>query len=177
MPRISPKTQLLFQLRDIWLANSILTILFSEDDFELLKQILFASGGHRGRGGGVGDWEGGSGAEGYRRRGIEGSAGGLGWPVLDLDEDTLIEDQGSVGSDWTTSKDVMDAEVLEMVELLLLGIPRIRYLAPREPIPRSEYLFNSHVGNFKKKKKRGIIKLTCNRSIPCQMTDSYPFFE
>ena len=49
---------------------------------------------------------------------------------------------------------MIDAEVLEMVELLLLGIPRICYLGPREPILRSEYLFNSHVGNLKKKKKK-----------------------
>jgi len=37
---------------------------------------------------------------------------------------------------------------MEAIELLLLGIQRIGYLSPRDPIPRSEYLFNYHVSNI-----------------------------
>lgn len=40
MPRTSAKAQLLSQIRDFWLANSISTILFDENDFALWQQIL-----------------------------------------------------------------------------------------------------------------------------------------
>ena len=39
----------------------------------------------------------------------------------------------------------LDEGLREEIEVLGIVIAGIRYLAPREPIPRSEYLFNYHV--------------------------------
>lgn len=46
--------------------------------------------------------------------------------------------------------EVLEEEVIEAIQVLLLGIQEIRYLCPREPIPRSEYLLNYHVRKGKK---------------------------
>ena len=48
--------------------------------------------------------------------------------------------QGIGGTEGSEEEDVMEG-----VKLLWCFISSIRYLAPREPIPRSEYLFNYHV--------------------------------
>jgi len=144
MPRTSEKAKLLSQLRDLWLANSILTNLFGEDDFDLLKEILFVSRGQGqvlDRGGSLGAQ---LGLVGFLGGGVEGGVEVSSWLLLDLEEEKIIEGE-VMGTNWENTGDILDAEVVEAIKILLLGIPRIRYLAPREPIPQSKYLFNYHV--------------------------------
>jgi len=38
-----------------------------------------------------------------------------------------------------------EEEMMGVIELLCLMVPGVRYWAPREPIPRSEFLFHHHV--------------------------------
>jgi len=35
--------------------------------------------------------------------------------------------------------------IMEGIELMSLIVPAIRYLSPRDPIPRSEFLYHDHV--------------------------------
>jgi len=144
MPQTTKKAKLLSQLRDLWLANSILTNLVGEDDFDLLKGILFASRGQEhvfDRGVSMGVQ---LSSVGFLGGGGEGGVEVSSWLLLHSGEEKIIEGE-VMGTNWENMGNILDAEVVKAIEILLLGIPRIRDLAARQPIPHSEYLFNYHV--------------------------------
>lgn len=136
MPRISGKARLTTQLKDLWLAQVATEMLHGEDDLGELIKLLVESGirssfgdiegSREGRGGRASTtfmdkwiWNWGSSGE-----GIEDSVPGVG----------SGESEGGIGE-----------EIIEGIELMSLIIPAIRYLAPQDPIPRSEFLFHDHV--------------------------------
>ncbi|KAG0138656.1 hypothetical protein HOY82DRAFT_595083 [Tuber indicum] len=125
MPRISEKVQLTNQLQDIWLSNVIATILFTENDFEFLYECLIGSKRDQ------------LGA----REQIIATAMRSTTDVTDI----MFGIGENTVSNLEVCESILDEEVMEGLELLGLVLPAIRYLAPREAIPRCEYLFNYHI--------------------------------
>ena len=134
MPRTSAKAQLLSQMQDLWLANSISTVLFDETDFALWQQILNPQQG----------WNAKSNADDGLEPNGRGVVGDLLWLMRDFGCQTM-GGSSDVGIGLVGAEDGLEEEIVEAIEVLLLGIQGTRYLSPREPIPRSEYLLNYHV--------------------------------
>jgi len=146
MPRISEKAQLAIQLQDLWLVNAIGDILLTGEDLELV--IIGSSG---------------AGASVSERRRVDEDvrrhAGGEATFAAGSYRTTLelvrllggfeeVENSQEGGDSMygiRGSRPGLDEGLREEIEVLGIVIAGIRYLAPREPIPRSEYLFNYHV--------------------------------
>jgi len=136
MPRISEKARLTTQLKTLWLAHVAAEMLYGEDDLGEQIKLLVESGirsspadkeGSRGESGG------GASSTTILNRILNGGGvrGGI--------EDSVI---GGGSGDSGTG---IGEEIMEGIEWMSLIVPAIRYLAPRDPIPRSEYLFHDHV--------------------------------
>ena len=131
MPRSSEKAQLVRQLQDMWLACVLFNTVF--DDPDLLQQILSLGPTHsrsdiRGH-----DWPYSHGSRGLLKGGGEEWLGGVN-PEMGLRIEETAEDE--------------EEETEEVMGILGVIISQIRYLAPRMPIPHSEYLFTYHVSKF-----------------------------
>ena len=146
MPRISEKAQLAIQLQDLWLGNAIGHVLLTEDDLEL---GVVGSAGTRAL-----VSEGRRADEDVRRHASGEATFSTGSCCTTLDLVHLIgafkEVENSKEGDnhmygMKGSEQGLEEGPREEIEVLGIVIAGIRYLAPREPIPRSEYLFNYHV--------------------------------
>lgn len=139
MPRISEKTYVISALKNIWLADALTTILASDDRTESIIQHFTESpvarmpGLHvegRGCGRQVG-------------QGIVGGIVGAVGEAMGSDDVGGMEENMRVVLEAAQGGE--EEEMIGVVELLCLLVPGVRYLAPRERIPRSEFLFHHHV--------------------------------
>ena len=136
MPRTSEKAQLTSQLQETWLAHVLWNMIF-DNDLKLLRQFLGlhpkftfrqkSDSIHRQNPNYSGLLDEGGGAD-----SDEGLLKGL-WIDMPL---------GPFGLEESENREI---EVEEFVGFLGIAIEGMRYLAPRMPIPRSEYLFRHHV--------------------------------
>jgi len=129
MPRTSEKARIIHQLHDIWLSNTIVESLFdNSDDLSLFFIFLKPLTAER--------------LQTSRDSNLNHYSALLDNPVLSsVNPNNLPES-------WCGSNEEgFGEDIMEVIELLGLGVPMIRYFMPREPIPRSEYMFNHHVGN------------------------------
>ena len=127
MPRISQKAQLTQQLQDIWLCHHLIETFFDNNDVETLQVIL--SQLHHTR------------------------LSSFSLPFQNLGSDhpisnTELSDLLNPHKDFAIKVLEQEAEeggIEKELEILAIMISGIRYLGPRAPIPRSQYLFTHHV--------------------------------
>jgi len=127
MPRTSEKARIVHQLHDIWLSNTIVKSLFDDrDDLSLFFTFLAPLTAER--------------LQISRDANLDLYSAALDNPVFsNINPNNLPES-------WCESNEEgFGQDLIEVIELLGLGIPIIRYLMLREPIPCSEYMFNHHV--------------------------------
>jgi len=132
MPRTAEKAQLAGQLQNTWLANILLNILFNDEDMELLQQFLGP--------GPIQIFSNQPKAYAFENqiysdslRQIRGGDMGL-EGVLGIGTASGLEES-----------EEQEKEIERFIGFLGIALQEIRYLAPRVPIPRSEYLFTHHV--------------------------------
>jgi len=131
MPRTSEKARIVHQLDDIWLSNTIVESLFDDrDDLSLFFTFLAPLTAKR--------------LQISRDANLDLYSALLDNPVFsNVNPNNLPES-------WCGSNEEgFGEDLMEVIELLGLGISMIRYFMPRdsEPIPCSEYMFNHHVCN------------------------------
>jgi len=133
MPRTSEKAQLTSQLQDTWLAHILLDTLFDEDDWELLEQFLGPTtpGTIRNRR---------TTRKSPFKNQSDSDAGWIGGDTMALAKG--VESEMTFGLKRAEEK---EKEIEEWIGFLGIALQEIRYLAPRVPIPRSEYLFRHYV--------------------------------
>ena len=127
MPRTSEKARIVHQLHDIWLSNTIVESLFDDkDDLSLFFTFLAPLTAEQ--------------LQISKSANLDLYSALLDNPVFsNVNPDNLPES-------WCGSNEEgFGEDLMEVIDLLGLGIPMIRYFMPREPIPRSEYMFNHHV--------------------------------
>ena len=133
MPRTSEKAQLTSQLQDTWLAHILLNRRFDEDDWELLAQFLGPTTPAT-----------------IRNRSTTRKSPFKNQSDSDarwIGGDTMVLAKGVEGEMTFGLKraDEEEKEIEEWIGFLGIALQEIRSLAPRVPIPRSEYLFTQHV--------------------------------
>lgn len=134
MPRISEKFKIACHLKDLWLSNTIMDNVFDNSNEILL--LLKYLGPHS-----------------------QSSREFLQLPsaqtAIDVRQFLIILDEPEISSILIgegpeacleSEESGLGKEIEEIIEFLGLSIPAIRYLMPREPIPRSDYMFQHHVG-------------------------------
>lgn len=135
MPRTSEKAQLTSQFQNTWLATILLNTLFKDNEMELLQQFLgptskpIIHNQHSLRSFGNQIYS-------DRSRLLEGIRGG----EMGLEQELEMGMAFGLGDSEEQEK-----EMEEFIGVLGMALQEIRYLAPRVPIPRSEYLFTHHV--------------------------------
>lgn len=134
MPRTSEKAQLTSQLQNTWLADILLHTLFKDNDWELLQQFLGPNlspirsvhNKHNLHS---------TGKQIYSDRLRVMREGGL----------RLEQDLGIGMAFGLVGSGEQEEEIEEWIGFWGMALQEIRYLAPRVPIPHSEYLFTHHV--------------------------------
>lgn len=134
MPRTSEKAQITTQLSQIWLANVISTVLVSENDLLSIFYFFETEGNRRGPEA-TGQASTARGSRSLDREVFNYLRLNLGLREFGIERMDVMQ----------SVEGIEEEEMMEGVELLWLFVSSIWYLAPREPIPRSEYLFKYHV--------------------------------
>ena len=131
MPRFSEKAQLVWQLQEIWLACTLFDTVIN--DTNMLQQILslgatYCKNHLR-----------------YHNEAYAGSSRGL---LGEVEKELVgwIEWETDLGKEESGADE--EEDIGEVVGILGIILSQIRYLAPRMPIPHSEYLFSHYVSNL-----------------------------
>ncbi|KAG0136998.1 hypothetical protein HOY82DRAFT_598017 [Tuber indicum] len=129
MPRTSEKARITYQLGDIWLSNAIVQMIFNTSDDLSLFFKCFKSFVHNQK---------------YTKRDVSTN---LEIASTLLESSVTTNFNGEIRSEMGVedSDDGFGKDEMEVIELLAMGVPAIRYLMPRDPIPRSEFMFNHHI--------------------------------
>jgi len=137
MPRTSEKAKITTQLSHIWLANEISRVLNCENDLPFRLFSTRAQGNLRRREL--------VGQEAMGEERVGGSMVAFDQHMLDFGFGGFEDGNKDAIQGLGGIEESDEEEIMEGVERLCVFVSSIRYLAQREPIPRSEYLFNYHV--------------------------------